>query len=316
MAQADCAITNKTRNVYYMRKSFRILLTENCNAHCPNCFNSKIRTNAEIPLPDIDKVCKILSKLGVNKIKIMGGEPTMHSDFTECIQRFQTYFDQLIIFTNAINQKITTIKPREEDIIDYNFNFISIKTIPGKYLLNEPGHRAFEIQITPHTDVYFIEKKLSHLIKLFDGRLIHIFLTCDCTSNIFANRTEIIAKFRSIIHYIDEQPLLIWHLDHMLPKCFVPDDLRCLPQLTSKKCTTECAGLIDASLNVVFCNQYHDYICSLDELSNMSDSQLDELFLYALDKKNNLLPLECHNCTSFNVDCNGGCFMHNQSRFI
>lgn len=296
-----------------MWKSFRVLLTENCNAHCPNCFNKGIRTYSEIALPDIKRICELLSQLGVQKIKIMGGEPTLHTEFASCIKLFQEHFKQIVIFTNAINNNICLVKPREEDIIDYNFNFISLKSNPEKFLLDKPGYRAFEIQISSKANIQFIINKLTYLISLFDGRRIHLFLTCDCTSNIFDDRGNIISKWMKLLQFIYDQPLLEWHLDHMLPKCFIPEELAGMPQLTSKKCSIECAGLIDAKLNVLFCNQFHDYICTLDEFGLMDTDQLQELFLFSLKKKTNRLPVCCSNCSSYEVDCNGGCFMHNYS---
>lgn len=293
-----------------MRKSFRILLTEKCNAKCPNCFNRRIRTNSEISLPNVKKICCALSNLGIKKIKIMGGEPTLHSSFTQCMQLFQDYFEQIILFTNALDSNIRLVHPRSNDIIDYNFNFISPKIDAQKFLLDQPGIRAFEIQINSKTNINFIEEKLTNIINIFNDRTIHLFLTCDCTTNIFDDRDIIISKWNELLKYINSQPILEWHLDHMLPKCFLSNEMLNIPQLKSKKCSIECAGLIDANLNVVFCNQYHDYICSLEQLFNINTTQLDELFQKSLIKKEKQLPNICQQCKAFLEDCNGGCFMH------
>lgn len=114
----------------------------------------------------------------------MGGEPTLHSSFTQCMQLFQDYFEQIILFTNALDSNIRLVHPRSNDIIDYNFNFISPKIDAQKFLLDQPGIRAFEIQINSKTNINFIEEKLTNIINIFNDRTIHLFLTCDCTTNI------------------------------------------------------------------------------------------------------------------------------------
>lgn len=291
-----------------MWKSFRILLSENCNAHCPNCFNRSSRSQAEININDLRDICNCLVDMGVEKLKIMGGEPTTHSEFELCYNETQKYFKKTVLFTNVINDKILNISPRETDIIDYNFNFISIKTNVKKFLLNKLGYRAFEIQVTNKTDVNFIIKKLDALKLLFNGRTIYIFLTLDCTSNIFLQKQILLEKWNYLVSYLSSDTIFEWHIDHIIPKCFY-EGVDFLTNIPSQTCRVACAGLIDANLNMRYCNQYNNIICQFSQFKKMSMNDKIQCYTDFYHKKLSL-SADCSECKNYLVDCNGGCFMH------
>ena len=74
--------------------TMRILVTENCNAKCSHCFNAAYRSNKEIDLTTYSRLCDFLASNKIQRVKIMGGEPTVHSSFEEIIAISQAHLNQ------------------------------------------------------------------------------------------------------------------------------------------------------------------------------------------------------------------------------
>ena len=121
-------------------EDFRVLITEKCNANCQTCFNKNIRCGNEMSLENFCLVCDYLADQGgVKKLKIMGGEPTVHLYFAECVKYAQEKFESVHIFTNAINNRIESIKLRKRDSIIYNVSCLPIEAKESRFLLEQPG---------------------------------------------------------------------------------------------------------------------------------------------------------------------------------
>ena len=54
-----------------MKKSFRVLITEKCNANCPNCFNANYRIENEMSVEKFERLSKYLSEHGIKTLKII-----------------------------------------------------------------------------------------------------------------------------------------------------------------------------------------------------------------------------------------------------
>ena len=195
-------------------ESLRVYITEKCNARCASCFNKKVRSEAAMDLFHFEEICKFFSQKGIERIKIMGGEPTVHPDFITIATMAQDYFSSVSIFTNAVNNKIVKFEPRKNDSIVYNFSFYKLWNIE-KFLLHKPGRRAFEIQIKPTTDV----DKIMMYISSLDLFSIIIVLTLDCTSNIFDQRSVVVEKIKTLQNFLIDGGYQM-SMDHRLPLCF------------------------------------------------------------------------------------------------
>lgn len=85
---------------------YMIMLNSACNLNCPYCFaqNNMDNSNGEILLEDFDKAVDFgLSNNGHGGIGIIGGEPTLHSEFDFLINRLITdkRVDSIDVFTNG-----------------------------------------------------------------------------------------------------------------------------------------------------------------------------------------------------------------------
>lgn len=286
--------------------TMRILITENCNAKCPHCFNVAYRENKEIDVNTYVKLCEYLSSNNMHRIKIMGGEPTVHSSFEEIIAISQAYFESIILFTNAMNNRIVNIHPRSDDAIVYNFKFISSKFNKDKLLLDQSGRRKLEVQIGSKTDVEHIITKLSVFKEISN---LKINLTLDCMENVFNNKIVLEQKFSTISNFIRNELKTDYIIDHIIPSCLFKDKIK----IPNAMCSINCAGLIDSNLRLRYCNQYEAPLCSVLDANGdfIPYDKILSTLKTGYDSKIRLLKSnKCKNCDSFLKTCNGGCFAH------
>ena len=81
-----------------------ILITNYCNQKCSFCFANKLMSQGKEKEMTLEKYIKLLAYLernGINKVFLMGGEPTIHSKFKEIIEVTLKKGFEIEIFTNA-----------------------------------------------------------------------------------------------------------------------------------------------------------------------------------------------------------------------
>lgn len=84
--------------------SLRISITNRCNIQCFYCHHDgMLATNEEMTPEEIFKIVKIAKNLGVEKIRLSGGEPLVRSDIVEIVNKINTLnFKDISITTNGI----------------------------------------------------------------------------------------------------------------------------------------------------------------------------------------------------------------------
>lgn len=131
-----------------------ILITNFCNQNCSFCFANKEMNDKSIKKEiSINDFKGIISKLKkdptIKVIKIMGGEPTLHSKFKEIINLALKHFSYIQIFTNGIiSEDLTNFLIEKTPKVRFTFNIMT----PG-FLFN-PKIR------------YIISQRLYQLVKL------------------------------------------------------------------------------------------------------------------------------------------------------
>lgn len=287
--------------------NIRVYITEACNAKCPNCFNKKNRKEKYMDVERFAKLCIYLSENGGTQIKIMGGEPTIHPKFSEIMYIAQSYFNVVSLFTNALSESLLEYAPRAEDIITYNFKFRK-RLNKENLFLNLPGMRNLEIQVTPSVIKEKLFDEIFKITSLDRERIIPCF-TLDCTANIFKDRDKIVPIYEYLIDQCRKEGIKFGQ-DHLMPMCFLADTNIPMPK-SGTICLLNCAGLIDSSYNLRFCNQYSDIlinvfngddIISVSELENALMKKYNEII-------SNIENKGCGFCAMFGKYCNGGCFV-------
>jgi MoaA/NifB/PqqE/SkfB family radical SAM enzyme len=289
--------------------SIRVYITENCNAQCTNCFNAGIRSDKEISPETFDKLCAYLVDSGFYKIKMMGGEPTTHTQFQEIVRLAQFHFHNVYIFTNALNDAIFDIRLRKYDGIVYNLTFLSSLT-EDKLRIDQPGKRTLKIQINGKTDPQKIIETIINLRKFDKKRIIPSF-TLDCMSNIFAERENILRILSELESSLDKLQIQ-YSYDHKLPLCFLNDKKNTI-KYPRGICHISNSGLIDSALNIRYCNQYNTLLLNLIQDSKFVpwDIVKNHLLKAYYQQQTQVLDNGCIHCKYYNDYCNGGCWGKN-----
>jgi len=110
-----------------------ILVTNFCNQNCSFCFARSEMSNKlikkEISLSDFKNILlKMKKNPRVKVVKLLGGEPTLHSEFKEIIELSLNYFPYVQIFTNGIfSGDLTQFLIKKTPKVGFTFNV----TTPG-----------------------------------------------------------------------------------------------------------------------------------------------------------------------------------------
>jgi len=87
--------------------NLRISLTQECNFRCFFCHREGQRFLAknEMTPEEIERLVRIASRLGIRKVKLTGGEPTVREDIIEIVRRIKPYVRDLSMTTNGSKLK-------------------------------------------------------------------------------------------------------------------------------------------------------------------------------------------------------------------
>lgn len=138
--------------------SVNVLLTNFCNQNCAFCFAAQEMANKRIgrqmSLVDFKKTVLKIKKEGKNQsIKLLGGEPTLHSHFREVIDFGLKHLNHIQIFTNGIfNQSLTDFLITKAPKIAFTFNIMTpgflLKPNLRKLIINNIKQLSQKTQIT------------------------------------------------------------------------------------------------------------------------------------------------------------------------
>ena len=106
----------------------RMSITDVCNFKCgyclPNGYQADKSDNRKfLHLDEIKRLAKCFSELGVCKIRITGGEPTVRKDFFDIVKilKFESGIKKVVITTNGYH-----LDQKAKQLIDSGLNGINI----------------------------------------------------------------------------------------------------------------------------------------------------------------------------------------------
>ncbi len=112
---------------YYAKLNPNILLTNVCNQSCSYCFaknEMKSAAKKEMDFSDLKRVMKFLKDSGQSEIRLMGGEPTLHSQFREVVDLILSQDLKIRLFTNGLfPEELAEWLAVKGNQIHYVFNF-------------------------------------------------------------------------------------------------------------------------------------------------------------------------------------------------
>lgn len=290
-------------------KSIRVFLTDKCNANCANCINSNIRKESKfIDVNKFELLCGYFKNNGITRIRVMGGEPTLHPSFSQILSIAQQYFERVTLFTNGIMPNILGFKLREKDAVNFNFSFSHFLT-SEKVRINGMGKRVFSIVLSTMTDVELTKHEISRIAKYYDN--ISVSLTFDCKLNIFSHRKLLLKIFDDVYSYCILLNLETT-IDHSLPLCFLYGS-NVPTHKNFSLCSISCYGLIDTDFNLRCCNQDASNKQPLFLGDQLIPFSIIENFFRLQHYKKQVKILEkiCKDCPFYSKYCNGGCYIQN-----
>ena len=84
-----------------------LLIGTVCNQHCDYCFTADYLDGAGgqrgfLSLDAIDARLDFLDRSGIDQVRLLGGEPTLHPQFAEIIARAASRNKHIVVFTNGL----------------------------------------------------------------------------------------------------------------------------------------------------------------------------------------------------------------------
>ena len=106
----------------------RLSITDVCNFKCGYCLPNGYQINKSdnrkfLHLDEIKRLSKVFSKLGVQKIRLTGGEPTVRKDFFDIIKilKYEAEIKKVVITTNGYH-----LDDKAKKLVDSGLNGINI----------------------------------------------------------------------------------------------------------------------------------------------------------------------------------------------
>ena len=108
--------------------SLRISLTQKCNMNCFFCHQEgENNFHGEMTPLEIEKIVKTASKLGIDKVKLTGGEPLLRPDIVEIVERISPHMKEVSMTTNGVLLKGKACELRKVGLNRVNISLHSLK---------------------------------------------------------------------------------------------------------------------------------------------------------------------------------------------
>ncbi|MBO3769089.1 MAG: GTP 3',8-cyclase MoaA [Candidatus Brockarchaeota archaeon] len=113
-------------------KNLRICVTEKCNLKCFFCHSEwNPASNYSLEPREISRIVEVASSLGINGVKITGGEPLLRNDIVEIVKMISPLTKEVSLVTNGILLEDYASDLKNAGLSRVNVNLPSL--IPSKY---------------------------------------------------------------------------------------------------------------------------------------------------------------------------------------
>ena len=304
------------------------------NCKCSWCYVNSYKNKALTMDYELSKkYIKEFPKIGIRKIILIGGEPTMYKNITKIIK--------------SITNKNINVSMASNGIKFCNYKFAKSLTTSGLKSVNISLKGTSELEYLQNTKVYGLKKaiegyknlkklgvnvSLSYVLCSNDTKIIDNLLELMSTNklnnisfqfykpSIYINDNDepSIDDLISICQYVYdkfENSKIDYSIEMSLPLCCLPKKL--LENLIEKKRITTCChigkgkGIIfDTSFNILPCNHFLDIslnneFIDANKIIEFWNSETAQKFRYKI----NTYPLEkCSKCDKWDI-CGGGCIL-------
>lgn len=119
------------------KNRFRVSITPKCNMQCIYCHNEGNNSSrADMSIPELDNILSLGLKLGINEIRLTGGEPLLHPDIKTICGIIKNKFRMTVsINTNLVRYHILN-ELLQNNLVDYVV--VGVDYYKGKVSKNSP----------------------------------------------------------------------------------------------------------------------------------------------------------------------------------
>lgn len=307
-----------------------IAILNYCNLQCPYCFANRFITEEQkqiITLDQLSQILTFLNKNRVNRLGIIGGEPTLHPQFEKIILTCEEFLSKnnnkisTLVFSNGIklqdyyklfNKAHVLINLNEPDVVG-NKNWNSIQN--GLNKLNAIG--AMRENVTFGINLYPDMKDFSYIFEILKKykkdsvRCSYVAPTCKFDKSnketYYTNAKPLFLDFVRMANYNNIKV----DLDcNNIPFCYFSDQE--LKEVKMAGCVENnkwCNPVIDITPDMKATSCFGAYnLVDIKDFECIEDVQkyFQYTAMYERYKKNNTG--KCQNCKQYqNLICQGGC---------
>jgi len=106
----------------------RISLTQRCNFDCIYCHHEgEGGFSGELSFEEVERILSMAKKLGINKLKLTGGEPLLRRDLPEIVQMSKKYVNEVSVTTNGTLMKRSAGMLRDAGLDRANISLDSLR---------------------------------------------------------------------------------------------------------------------------------------------------------------------------------------------
>lgn len=300
-----------------------LLLTTDCQRNCSYCFAKQDRNkHMMFTLEDFMTALNFIST-GPRALNLLGGEPTLHPDFSDMLAHLIENDFRIQVFTNGmirrpllnkINSVLNRIVLRESQLLfAVNMNEEKYRTKEEDRLqrrfLDSMGHLAFPcFTIHENADLLFLQKLIEDYY-LDPSIRLGLAMPIIGAENNYLHRRDYRTVVKCIIDLCDNSKGTTINFDCGFPLCmFELEELSRLKDDDENDFAFICGVPLDIYPDLTMINCYP--LANVHKAHMSQFSSIQEAYDYfgeGLQKPDGIYGQKCVECQFFRKSCLGGC---------
>jgi len=117
-----------------------LIITTGCNLNCEYCFARETSRGfkpgkREMKMSSLDGILKFLKKSGIDELRLLGGEPSLHSQFLSIIRYGLENGFNIRIFSNGLmnEELLSEINSLQNHRLSFIINIVDPVSNPSVY---------------------------------------------------------------------------------------------------------------------------------------------------------------------------------------
>lgn len=107
-----------------------LIVTHECNRHCPFCIDRYRGNNEYIKMVDVRRGLEFAKEFGAKDILLLGGEPTLHPEIVEIAKEVKRYGFNCVLTTNYSNPEV--VRSLDGIVDSFNISYYGQRNLPDQ----------------------------------------------------------------------------------------------------------------------------------------------------------------------------------------